>query len=121
MLEALACRDRDGACLLIDGEPSPLLRIVDDVIRVGNTRVSLDSALLAYKSGASLDAIVESYPSLSADEVTSVLEHYRQRPAFFDRYLEMQEGRAAALRREAERLYGDPGLKERLLARRKNA
>ena len=50
-------------------EPVPLSTDADSVIRVGNTRVTLDTVVSAFREGATAETIAEQYPSLSLDQV----------------------------------------------------
>ena len=53
----------------------PILTDIDGVIRVGGTRVSLDTVLYAYNEGANPEEIVEQYPSLDLADVARFVGH----------------------------------------------
>lgn len=65
--------------LVIESPPVPLNIDMDGVIRVGNTRVTLDTVVAAFKEGATAEEIVWQYPSLSLADVYAVIGYYLQR------------------------------------------
>jgi len=65
----------DNAGLMIAAEPAPLEADADGVVRVGGTRVTLDTMVAAFKDGATAEEIVYQYPSLSLAEVYAVIAY----------------------------------------------
>ncbi len=65
--------------LEITAEPVPLRADADAVVRVGGTRVTLDTVVAAFKDGATSEEIVNEYPSLRLPDVYSVLGYYLRR------------------------------------------
>ncbi len=53
----------------IAAETVPLVRGVDGVIRVGGTRVTLDSLVAAFLNGATAEEIGHQYPSVALADV----------------------------------------------------
>lgn len=72
------------------------------VMRVGNTRISLDSVVLAFLQGHSPATIQEQYPGLTLEEVQKAIEYYLAHRREVDEYLERQEEVWRKLRQEAE-------------------
>jgi uncharacterized protein (DUF433 family) len=70
---------------------------------VAGTRVSLDSVVYAYLNGDSLLGIVESYPALSLNQVTSAVDFYLANRPMIDAYLREQERLIDQMREEARR------------------
>lgn len=66
--------------------------------RVGNTRVSLDSVIYGYWQGLSPEAIVDEFPSLTAEEVYGAIAWYLGHQAEVDHRLEQQAARWKQLR-----------------------
>jgi len=99
----------------------PLALRVDDsgVIRVGQTRVTLDIVVEAFNEGATAEEIVYQYPTLNLADVYSVIGYYLHRRAEVDAYLAERRERAAQVQRENEARHSSVGIRERLLARRK--
>ena len=50
--------------LAIKAEPAPLAVAADGIVRVGGTRVTLDTIVAVFKQGATAEEIVHRYPSL---------------------------------------------------------
>ena len=99
-------------------DPVPLLIDADDVVRVGKTRVTLDTVITAFWEGATAEEIVEQYPSLQLSDVYSVIGYYLRHKAEVDNYLKIRQQRAAEVRQENERRFNPIGIRDRLLARR---
>src|ERR1700722_15526107 len=70
------------------------VRKVEGAYRVGKTRVSLDSLVYLFREGMSAESMVESYPSLTLEEVHGALAFYLANRAEVDDYL--VEGESAA-------------------------
>lgn len=83
-------------------ESLPLHEEPDGTIRVGGSRVTLDSVVYAYESGESPEEIVENFPTLTLGHVFGALTYYHQHREEVRRYLEGRQREAEALRREIE-------------------
>jgi len=59
--------------LLVTAEVVPLASDADGVVRVGFSRVSLDTVVAAFREGMTPEGIVEQYPSLQLAAVYSVI------------------------------------------------
>ena len=70
--------------------------------RVAGTRVSLDSVVHAYLEGLTPEAIVDSSPSLTPEQVRGAIAFYLRNRAEIDQYLAEQDKRWEALRLESE-------------------
>jgi uncharacterized protein (DUF433 family) len=104
--------------LALDAEPVPLGRDADGVIRVGGTRVTLDTVVGAYLDGATADAIAEQYPSLSPADIYTAIGFYLRHRSEVEAYLSDQRTRANQVRQENERRSEPTGVRARLLARK---
>lgn len=105
--------------LFIQQETIPLKIDADGVVRIGESRVTLDTVLYAFNDGAAVEEIVEMYPVLRLADVYSVIGYYLHHRSELDSYLKARESFAGKIRRENERRFPSHGLRERLLARRK--
>lgn len=56
--------------------PAEYVRKIENVYRVGNTRVSLDSLVYLFREGMSAESMVESYPALTLEQVNGALAFY---------------------------------------------
>ena len=95
------------------------LRVEEDGgIRIGSTRVHLDTVITAHRMGDSAEAIAESYPSLKLSEVHAVLAWCLAHPAEIDAYIARRENEAQEIRRKIEERQGPmEGLRAKLEAR----
>ena len=88
-----------------------------DVIRIGNTRVTLQAVIADFHRGASPEEIAHHYPALNLSDVYLVVGYYLQNRAEVDDYVRRQRGLADEARRMYEEDYPTDPLRERLLAR----
>jgi uncharacterized protein (DUF433 family) len=65
----------------------PLETDTDGVLRVGKTRVMLDSLIGAFNNGASAEEIAQQYPSVPLADVYSVVAYYLRRREVVQAYL----------------------------------
>lgn len=99
-------------------ETVPLVRDVDGVIRVGKTRVTLDTVVSAFLNGATAEEISQQYPPLDLADVYSVIAYYLRRRVEVDAYLDQRREHAERVRRQNESRFDPSGIRDRLLARR---
>lgn len=104
---------------LHETEPVPLKLDTDGTIRVGGTRVPLDTLVLAFHCGATAEEIADQFPSLDLSDVYAAIGYYLRHRSELDGYLEQRTQQADALRSQIESRFDSNGLRERLLARRK--
>lgn len=98
-------------------DPIPLSTDRHGVVRVGGTRVTLDSVVGAFLQGASAEEIALRYDALSLSDVYATIAHYLRHRNEIDAYL-AGEQRAAEEAREAHaRTLDVDDLRARLLAR----
>lgn len=99
----------------------PLTTTEFGTIRVGGSRVSLDSMVHHYKQGATAERIAGSFPSLELADIYAVIAYYLSNRESVEEYLQTQEAEADALQQQIE---SDPKqqeatnqLRERIRAR----
>src|SRR5688500_1436941 len=80
---------------------APLRTDLGGVIRVGDTRVTLQTVIEAFKRGDSPAAIRDAYESLQLEDIYSVIAYYLWNRAEVEEYLAEQSQRAADARRDA--------------------
>jgi uncharacterized protein (DUF433 family) len=100
-------------------EPVPIETDADGVIRVGGTRVTLDTIVAAFDAGATAEEIAQQYPSLALADIYSVIGYYLRHQSDVRAYLGERQEQAAQSRQEDERRFDPKGVRERLLARRR--
>jgi uncharacterized protein (DUF433 family) len=90
----------------VDFEPLavtvPLREEPSGVLRVGQSRVLLELVIHAFQRGATPEAIVQSYDTLSLPDVYAVVSYYLANPAPFDEYLRERDQAADETRRRIE-------------------
>lgn len=96
----------------------PLAADVDGVIRVGNTRVTLDTVVSAFQEGATAEEIVQQYPSLDLADIYAVITYYLRQQAEVEAYLQQYQAKAEQIRIQNEVRFDPTGVRARLLARK---
>lgn len=104
--------------LAIEIEPEPLEVDADGVVRVGKTRVTLDTVVRAFLEGATAEEIGEQYTSLQLQDIYSAISYYLRHKAEVDTYILKRQHKAATIQRETEQRFNPVGIRERLMARR---
>ena len=100
-------------------EPIPLAIDAEGVIRVGNTRVTLDTVVATFVEGATAEEIAQQYPSLDLADVYAVIAYYlRKRPEVED-YLHQRQQQAEDVRKQNESRFPPQGVRSHLLARQR--
>src|SRR5437588_9665102 len=94
----------------------PLRLDAQGTIRVGQSRVTLDTVIGAFHQGASPEAIARQFPAVTLAEVYGTIACYLQHQAELDAYLQARHA-AAPLRAELADRSNPVGLRERLRAR----
>jgi uncharacterized protein (DUF433 family) len=96
-----------------------------EVIRIADTRVTLQAVIADFHRGASPEEIAHHYPALKLPDVYLVVSYYLQNRGEVDAYVQRQQRQADEARREYETNHPNDPLRERLLAqleeRRKRA
>ena len=90
----------------------------DGIIRVGGTRVTLDTVVNAFNKGMSAEEIVMAYTALSLADVYHAIAYYLYHRDEINNYLLERQNRAEVVKREVEARHPDMvGIRERLLSR----
>ncbi|HUG68112.1 MAG TPA: DUF433 domain-containing protein [Pirellulaceae bacterium] len=104
--------------LFISDQPVPLRTDEAGVIRVGDSRVSLDSVVYDYKNGATAEQIADDFPTLDLADIHAVIAWYLRHRQEVDQYLAEQQRQAAEVRKRIESVVASGDMRARLLARR---
>jgi uncharacterized protein (DUF433 family) len=99
----------------------PLMRGDEGVFHVTGSRVTLDSIVHQFKSGATAEQIQEDFPSVTLIDIYSVIAYYLQHLRAVEDYLTDQAHATGDVRREVESGLDSRGLRERLRQRRAQA
>ena len=105
--------------LEIHSDPPPLRLDLGDQVRVGPTRVTLQTVMYEFLQGLSAEEIVARFPTLSLADVYATIAYYFRHRDEVDAYLKEvweEEERAIA---EARAQQAKEGIRERLEQRRR--
>jgi uncharacterized protein (DUF433 family) len=108
-----------GMSLKISTDPAPLFTDEDGVVRVGGTRVRLDTVVYAFNQGASAEEILQQYPSLALANIYATIGYYLRHRKSVDDYLKEQQHAHDRVRQFNESRSDPADLRERLLKRNK--
>ena len=105
---------------LIGGSPGdlPVVPDADGVLRVGGTRVRLETIVNAFQLGCTAEEILFKYPSLELGDIYGIITAYLRHPAEIGPYLESRRLKIEKSDREIESRSPAAEARERLLARR---
>lgn len=101
--------------------PPPLRTDADGVVRIGGTRVPLETVVSAFDRGAAAEEIVMRFPTLDLSDVYATITYILQHRAEVDEYMAGRREEARRVRAEVERRFDTSDLRKRLLARREGA
>jgi uncharacterized protein (DUF433 family) len=102
----------------IPSQPAPLEFTTDGVIRIGKTRVTLDTVIAVFKQGTTAEEIVYRYPSLKLADVYATIAFYLNHQQEVEVYLQQKQQQAQEIRKMNEARFDPQGLRDRLLARK---
>lgn len=100
-------------------DPIPLTINSDGVIRVGGTRVTLDTVVNAFKQGEAPEDIQLGYPSLNLADIYSTISYYLRHQQEVETYLQQRQKEAEKIRQQIEARFDYKGIRERLMSRKK--
>jgi len=95
----------------------PLQLNSDGVIKVGQTRVTLDTVIAVFKQGLTAEEIVYRYSSLRLADVYATIAFYLNHQAEVEEYLLKRRLFASEIRQMNEARFDPQGLRDRLIAR----
>ncbi|NMG19651.1 DUF433 domain-containing protein [Brasilonema bromeliae] len=104
--------------LSIIAEPAPLETNADGIVRVGKTRVTLDTVVAVFKQGATAEEIVYRYPSLNLADVYATIAFYLNHQQEVEIYLQQRQQQTHEVRKMNQQRFDPQGLRDRLLARK---
>lgn len=104
--------------IAIEVSPVPLRADEQGVIRIGQTRVRLDTVITAWRQGESPEQIVENFDVLDLADVYAVISYYLHHRVEVEEYMAQNRLEGERVRAEHERRFPSVGIRERLLARR---
>lgn len=102
-------------------ETPPLREEPDGALRIGQTRVLLETVLHSFNNGDSPETIAECFPALALADVYSVIAYHLRHPDAFTAYLERREREGDELQRQLEAAQPElESIRARVRARRQS-
>ena len=103
--------------LTVDVQAIPLKADQYGVMRMGDTRVTLDTIIHTFEQGHTAEEIVSHYPVLRLADVYAVIAYYLNNQATVENYLRRQREEAQKIWEQIEAKPDYQTFRERLLAR----
>ncbi len=104
---------------ILERETPPLHEDETGAIRVGNTRVLLETVIRAFQDGASAESIVDRYSTLSLTDVYSTIAYYLRHQDAIETYLSQREELAKSVQQRLSSIQPDiSSIRSRLLSRK---
>lgn len=104
--------------LVVESSSTPLRADKHGVMRIGQTRVRLDTVITAWRQGESPEQIVENFDVLDLADVYAVISYYLHHRTEVEEYMARNQQEGDRIRAEQERRFPSIGMRERLLVRR---
>lgn len=95
----------------------PLSLDSEGVIRVGNTRVTLETLVYVFKNGFNAEEIVFQYPVLDLSDVYAVISYYLKHQAEVEAYLRSSSSSAEQIKSLVQEKFFPDTVRQRLVAR----
>jgi uncharacterized protein (DUF433 family) len=103
--------------LVLEQEAPPLREDETGAIRVGKTRVLLETVIRAFQDGASPESIVHRYSTLSLSDVYNTIGYYLRHKDTVETYLNQREQLAQSVQQRLSSIQPDLSLiRQRLLS-----
>lgn len=103
--------------LTVEVQTIPLKADQDGVMRVGETRVTLDTVVQAFEQGHTAEEIVSHFPTLQLADVYAVIAYYLNNQTEVRAYLQQQEEVIQKIWEQIEAKADYQIFRERLIAR----
>ena len=103
---------------ILQQDAIPLAVDAHGTIRVGGTRVTLDSIVRAYQSGETVEQIAEDFSALQLADVHAAIFYYLRHRAEVEEYLAGQDSESASVRNSLGAHQDAVDVRARLQARR---
>ena len=103
--------------LTLEAIKPPLAVDSNNVIRVGGTRVTLDSIVESFSNGASAEEIMLQFPPLSLADVYTAISYFLHHQQDVEEYLQERRSERIRIKASTEAKFEPAGIRQRLLAR----
>jgi uncharacterized protein (DUF433 family) len=106
--------------LASDMVPHPLREDAEGIIRIGGTRVTLQTVIAAYDEGAGPEEIALQYPALTLGQMYATISCFLGHEADLRAYIDEEQAASDGERHRTEARPEVARLRERLLERRRS-
>jgi uncharacterized protein (DUF433 family) len=107
---------------ILERETPPLYEDETGAIRVGKTKVLLETVIRAFQDGASAESIVGRYSTLSLSDVYSTIAYYLRHQDTVEAYLNQREELAESVRQRLSIIQPDlSSIRSRLISRKNSS
>ncbi len=103
--------------LLLIADPLPLKLDDQGTVRVGKTRVTLESVVAEFTGGATAEEIAMGFPTLNLADIYSAIAFYLRHHEEVDTYIANQYAEGEKQRKIFKAELDPQGIRDRLLAR----
>jgi uncharacterized protein (DUF433 family) len=93
--------------LVLEREAPPLTEDESGAVRVGNSRVLLETVIRAFQDGASPESIVNRYSTLSLSDVYNTIGYYLRHQDAVEAYLSQREQLAESVQQRLSSIQPD--------------
>ena len=100
-------------------ETIPLVTDSDGVIRVGRSRVTLETIIAGFREGATAEELAQQYTSISLADIYQVIGYYLRHAAELEAYLSQRTRDAENTRRQNESQWNPDNVRQRLMTKRR--
>jgi uncharacterized protein (DUF433 family) len=108
--------------LVLECETPPLYEDKTGAIRLGNSRVLLETVIRAFQDGASAESIINRYSTLSLSDVYSTIGYYLRHQNSVEAYLIQREQLAESVKQRLSSIQPDLSLiRSRLLSQQNSS
>lgn len=95
----------------------PFRQIPDGTIRIGDTRITLETIVDSYRLGQRAEEIHSGFPSISLADIHAIIAYYLKNREAVDRYLAAQEADSERILGELAEVPGNAEKREALIER----
>ena len=113
-----ADHEAEQVSLVIREDPAPIHTDKDGAVRVGKTRVTLETVLNSFKRGDSPRDISDSFPTLQLADLYSVIGYYLRHTEEVEAFLRQSEAEAERIRQKIEAYQNSAEFRARLATQR---
>jgi uncharacterized protein (DUF433 family) len=97
----------------------PIETDINGTVRVTGSRVTLDSIVAAFNTGATAEEIACQFPTLKLADIYAIITYYLRQQKEVDAYLLKRRKASKEIRQTNLSRFGMIGMRERLLTRQK--